>query len=95
MRKNESGPLEYGPCVPFDGRKAGASEVTFKERLKSIARSPDLMRKLEEQLDRDTNLTRSEKRRAILAMKRLAGSDEADDLAPLAEALRRLAAEMA
>src|SRR5262249_8836516 len=86
-------PLEYGRAVAFG--EPDPSKTSFKTQLKVIARSPELMRKLEETLDH-TTITQSEKRRVILAMKRLAGTDDMgdSDLGPLAEMLRRLAAEM-
>ena len=76
--------LDYGLTVPL-GR-----EETLA-RFRQIARSPEMLRKLEERLDR-SGLSASEKRRAIAVVKRMAGIDADDDLAPLADELRRLAA---
>src|SRR5262249_33845533 len=94
MRKTKDGPLalEFGRPVAFVG--AGRSETGFKSQLKAIARSQKLMRKFEETLDH-ASITAAEKRRVILAMKRLAGTDNMgdSDLAPLTEMLRGLAAE--
>jgi len=84
--------LEFGRPVAFG--VAGPSKTSFKSQLRAIARSPELMAKLEKTLDH-TSITKAERRRVILAMQRLERTDDMgdSDLAPLAEMLRSLAAE--
>lgn len=77
----------------FDGSKIIKLE-SAQDWARLVLDVPDMRRRFEGMLDARTNCTADEKRRVMLSLKRMAGMDDADDMAPLVEALRALMDEM-